>query len=345
MTRRSSSPYTAEQLAASFRYQGLVSAKALGPDQLEATFKDEATARSSADPVNTVFDLGPYRIDSVTPGRVRLRRRGEHLHRRHRDRRDGRRPTSGESSWRASWTSCRRRPTCTGSSSPGWAAFACSTFRRRSRRRSTSMFETRAWRMKRVRRRIASGLNRQAIARIAGGDATSAAPQVTGGSEDVAVAVQTLAAAGAGRVHDGARRPACSAMSSIGWVSRSMCEPREPRASRGRDGRQSIPAAAAAPAQRTASLRALSYDPTRHSPADRIRRTRSTTPPSAASDLAKAQEILDRELPATVLFESRAFAAIDARFCGDVTPSPISWRWMADLHLCDSDKGEGKSTP
>ena len=42
----------------------------------------------------------------------------------------------------------------------------------------------------------------------------------------------------------------------------------------------------------------------------------------AARDFAKAQALLDREMPVYVLYEWRAFAAIDARFCGDVTPSP-----------------------
>jgi hypothetical protein len=52
-------------------------------------------------------------------------------------------------------------------------------------------------------------------------------------------------------------------------------------------------------------------------------------------------------MPATLLYERRSFAAIDSRFCGDVTPSLTSWRWMAALHLCQNGgaEGEGVATP
>jgi hypothetical protein len=52
-------------------------------------------------------------------------------------------------------------------------------------------------------------------------------------------------------------------------------------------------------------------------------------------DLKTAQAILDRELPVTRLFEMRSFAAIDSRFCGDVTPSEASLRWLSELYPCD----------
>ena len=52
-------------------------------------------------------------------------------------------------------------------------------------------------------------------------------------------------------------------------------------------------------------------------------------------DLAAAQAILDQAMPVTPLYEYRTFAAVDARFCGDVTPSAQSWRWMADLYPCE----------
>ena len=52
-------------------------------------------------------------------------------------------------------------------------------------------------------------------------------------------------------------------------------------------------------------------------------------------DLAIAQAILDREVPFTRLFEMRSFAAIDARFCGDVIPSESSLRWLSELYPCE----------
>jgi len=52
-------------------------------------------------------------------------------------------------------------------------------------------------------------------------------------------------------------------------------------------------------------------------------------------DIATAQRILDREVPVTRLFENRYFAAVDERFCGDVTPTVGSWLWLSKLYPCD----------
>jgi hypothetical protein len=57
----------------------------------------------------------------------------------------------------------------------------------------------------------------------------------------------------------------------------------------------------------------------------------------ARSDFAGAQAILDRDVPFTPLYDYRTFAAIDASFCGDVTPSVTSWRWIADLYPCEDE--------
>jgi ABC-type transport system substrate-binding protein len=52
-------------------------------------------------------------------------------------------------------------------------------------------------------------------------------------------------------------------------------------------------------------------------------------------DLAAAQAILDRDVPVTRLFENRYFAAVDGRFCGDVTPTVGSWLWLSKLYPCE----------
>jgi hypothetical protein len=52
-------------------------------------------------------------------------------------------------------------------------------------------------------------------------------------------------------------------------------------------------------------------------------------------DLRAAQGILDRDVPVTRLFEFRSFAAVDAAFCGDVTPSTSSWLWLSKLYPCE----------
>ncbi len=55
-----------------------------------------------------------------------------------------------------------------------------------------------------------------------------------------------------------------------------------------------------------------------------------------ARDHVEALKILRDELPVLPLFEDRAFAAVDARFCGGA-PETGSWRWLADLHPCEEE--------
>jgi len=57
----------------------------------------------------------------------------------------------------------------------------------------------------------------------------------------------------------------------------------------------------------------------------------------ARGDRAEAWRLLAAEMPGTPLFELRAFAAIDARFCGGKPQSVHSWRWLADLYPCDQE--------
>jgi hypothetical protein len=48
------------------------------------------------------------------------------------------------------------------------------------------------------------------------------------------------------------------------------------------------------------------------------------------------QRAFGAELPALPLYEMRAFAAIDGRFCGGSTPERASsWAWLAELHPCE----------
>ena len=54
----------------------------------------------------------------------------------------------------------------------------------------------------------------------------------------------------------------------------------------------------------------------------------------ASADWLTAQAILDRDVPMTPLYQLRYFAVVDGSLCGDVEPSPNSWRWIADLAPC-----------
>ncbi len=50
-----------------------------------------------------------------------------------------------------------------------------------------------------------------------------------------------------------------------------------------------------------------------------------------------AAQALAEQIPALPLYETRYFAAIDARFCGESPERATSWEWLADLYLCEDE--------
>jgi hypothetical protein len=56
------------------------------------------------------------------------------------------------------------------------------------------------------------------------------------------------------------------------------------------------------------------------------------------NDVAEMQRILEHDVPALPLYELRAFAAVDARFCGGQPGSAVSWAWLADLRPCAEER-------
>jgi ABC-type oligopeptide transport system substrate-binding subunit len=55
----------------------------------------------------------------------------------------------------------------------------------------------------------------------------------------------------------------------------------------------------------------------------------------AAGDFAAADRILARDVPIYPLFELISFSAVDRKFCGPGPQTVNSWRWVADLYLCE----------
>jgi len=55
----------------------------------------------------------------------------------------------------------------------------------------------------------------------------------------------------------------------------------------------------------------------------------------AQGDLDTARRLLERDVPVAPLLHMRYFAVIDNRFCGDAHPTATSWRWLADLRPCE----------
>jgi Bacterial extracellular solute-binding proteins, family 5 Middle len=343
LTRRTNSPHTAEQLAASLRSQGLLSARALGPDRIEAVFGDQVSARSSIQPWGLAFDVGPFRIESHEPGKVRLRRRGnsgidviEIVE------------LSSSDEWRKllareldvmSFSPSLYRDQFDGMDSVHVIDIPATTS-------AALYFNVRAPALAdaNVRRQIASGLNRRAIARIATGDASSAAAPVVG-VPDAEITMPSRLALIVVEADSTMLLAASVVRHELDRLSiRIDVEPvaLEEFLSASAQSRHDMVLLPLPNGQRRYS-RFLSPAP------DSPSNTGFADPEYDAAvergDYVRAQAILDREMPATVLYARPAFAAIDSRFCGNVTPSDTSWRWMADLHLCKNGEGEGNATP
>jgi hypothetical protein len=346
-TRNRNCRFSAAELAPAMRYNGMVSARSLDADHIEIVLPDPASAAQMVEFGVVPFDLGPFAIESEEPGHARLRRRGKSAI-------DVIEIVEVASS--DEWRMLMSRQLDVMPSSPNLY-----------REQFTGMGSVRlldippvvsaalffnvrdpALADAAVRRRIAGGLNRQAIARVASGDGSSAAPDPAVSAADAGVPLparlsllviadesSTLLAASVVR-HQLAR---------LNIAIDVEPAPLEQVLDRIKQGRAQV-ALAQLPNGARAFSRFVSPTP------DGLSMTGFASPPYdaayAAGNLDEAGAILSREMPATVLYEWRMFAAIDSRFCGNVTPSYGSWRWMADLYPCKDvgeEEGEGKTDP
>jgi hypothetical protein len=338
LTRRSSSPYTAEQLASSLRSQRLVSARASGPELIEAVFTDAAAVeRHHLSYLG--FDLGPFALESQEPGRVRLRRRGR----------------SAidvieivEVSASDEWRKLMARELDVMSSSP--ALFREQFAGMNSVRlldipptlTATLYFNVRSPGLNSpaTRRRIAAALNGAAIARVATGDEGSAIrPAAIAADEAVQLPARLSLLVGE---HESAMQMAASVIRhQLGRLNIAVDIdplPLDQIFARLASGQHQLALGPLPKGERRFGrfLTPTADEPSVSGFADPEYDTAVST-----GDLARAQAILDREIPAIELFEWRTFAAIDSRFCGDATPDDTSWRWMADLRPCENGEGEG----
>jgi ABC-type transport system substrate-binding protein len=58
----------------------------------------------------------------------------------------------------------------------------------------------------------------------------------------------------------------------------------------------------------------------------------------AAGDEHACWGLIARDVPIYPLYFEVGFAAVDARFCGDVHPNHNSWAWMAHLYPCSTSE-------
>jgi hypothetical protein len=338
VVRNPAARFSAETLAGSARFAGLVSARALGADRFELTFDSAPAAQRLVEAGGLGFDLGPFGIQSEQPGLIRLRRRSG----------DGISAIEiTEVSSADEWRKFLARELDVMPSSP-------SLYREQfdgmqsvrvvdvPATVSAALFfnvHDPAMATARARRRIAAALNRAAIARVVSGDPSAAAPAVSADDgapaalpERVSVIVpqdeSSLILAASVLRHQLARL-------GIDLVVQTL--PLDEILRRCKAGSHQLLLAQLPLGART-YVRFLS--PEGGAPS----LTGFADPAFDAAvqrgDIAGAKAIFDREVPATVLYEWRTFAAIDSRFCGDVTPSYLSWRWMAELYPCDAHRPE-----
>jgi ABC-type transport system substrate-binding protein len=319
----------ARELAARLRFHGLVSVAVNGDRELVATLVDHESALILADQAFTIFDTGPYRLGQQEPGVVHLRRRDA-------------RPIDAidivETSQQDEWRKLMAREL-------DIIPAAASLYRRElDDIDSIRVFDIPATadvalymnvrdpmlRDVAVRRAIASMIRRDAMARLACGDEACAGPAVEG-SPDVAI-------------------PLALTVSVIESDATLMTAARALQYQLGELGVDVLlrPTAVANLVAGDYQLTVMPLPRGRYgylgfvSPAPGRPTATGFSDPVldaavASGDLAAAQRILDRDLPVTLLFEHRKFAAVDARLCGDVTPSGSSWRWIADLYPCDEE--------
>lgn len=342
IVRKPTARFTAQQLADSVRYRGLVSARAIDRDRIEVVMDGASNALRMAERGDLGFDLGPFEIESERLGVTRLRRR----------------TGSGiavieiaEVSSADEWRKFLARELDVMSASP---SLYRDQFDGMDSVRVVDVpplvsaalfFNVRdpALASAGVRRRISAALNRAAIARVVSGDPSAGAPAVVARDDKTARLPERLSV----MVPEDESLLVLTAsvlrhqLARTGVVLAVDAIPFSEVLRRTDTGDYQLVLGQLPMGSRT-YVRFVSPRP------DAPSITGFADPAFDAAvedgDLETARAIFDRELPATVLYEWRTFAAIDSHFCGDVTPSYTSWRWMADLYPCDA-RGPDEDTP
>ena len=333
LTTRATSKLSASELAAAMRCKEMVSARAIGERSIEAQFPDDKTAALAVQYDAFGFDLGPFRVDSQDANHIRLVRRGEGAL----DVIEAQASTRSDE-WRK--LLAHELDVIPLAASQYRAEFAgVESIRVLDIPASNSAalyFNVRSALLAdaRTRRRIASAIHREAIARLACGVASCASPTVEP-PDEAAAAPQRLSLL---VPEDDAPLGVAAKILRHQLFPIGVELEIEPVAIATYVDRQARGDYALALGPLSNGDRSYGFflSP---SHARGIWVTGFASPEYDAAvdrgDLAAAQTILDRELPATRLFELRSFAAVDSAFCGDVTPSASSWLWLSELYPCE----------
>lgn len=332
LVRRDSARLSTEELARALRYEGLLSARALDEKRIEARFTDAKTAALCAEYANFGFDVGPFAIESQAPERIRLVRRSEGSL----DIIEIVKSTKSDEWRRLLAHDIDVVPKAAGVHRSQFAGLGSVRILDIPAADTAALyFNVRAPELAdvSVRRRIAGALHRQAIARLACGDPTCASPDVQASTSVALPRRLTMMVAD----DDTALRTAAKILRHQLWSLdleveiRPLPVPRiVDRLANGEFDLALLPLTLAnhrfgfflSPGHPKAFPMTGFANPEYDAAVDR-------------ADLAAAQEILDRELPVTRLFEIRVFAAVDSAFCGDVIPTSSSWLWLSKLYPCE----------
>ena len=343
LTRRSSSRLTAKELASYARYDGLVTARAIDADHVELVLSDARSAAGLVQYGNVGFDIGPFEVESHGGGRARLRRRGksaidviEIVE------------VSRADEWRKLMAreldAIPSTPNLYRSQFAGLASVRLIDIAPTNRATLYFNVNDPVLADRRVRHRIAASIDRPAIARVASGESSHAVPAIKSDPLDPGVLPShlSLITVEGLSTHILAASVLRHQLDQFGIAVDVEPLNLQEVLKRIAEGRHQL-VLTTLPVGDARFARFLSPN------SDNASVSGFSDPEYdaavAAGDLGRAQAILDREVPATSLYESYTFAAVDSRFCGDVRPKVSSWRWIANLRPCEGQQGKQEDKP
>lgn len=327
LRRKSESPHDLDVLASTLRFAGLSKAT-VEDDEIHAQFESDVVARAFVEAGMGTFDVGPYELERQVKGRVILSRRGAR-----RDRLEIVEVPVGQQ-WRRLLahdidvvpnTAEIHRSQFSGMASvrtidlPVKTAMALAMNTKDKGLASAD-----------VRRRLAAVLERDPIANLVCGDAGCAADYWdTSPPQSQVVLPPELELliftgdASFARVARAVRHQLRAFGCTVTIRPVALSELRS-RHARGAYQLALIPI----PASRAGALKQMRW----FYPDEELKAA------LAANDEAAALARLRDQVPVVTLYEVREFAAVDRRFCGGNPTSSLSWRWLADLELCEGSR-------
>ena len=323
LRRRSGSPYSAAQLAASFEYEGVESSRALDNERIEISFSGAADLRWVQRYAG--FDVGPFQVDHYSSERVRLRKRAdvaidllEIV------------STSANDEWRQLLARevdvIPRAPAVVRDQFRGMSSIRVLEMEEED---SAVLYLNTARVPVDLRRHIAAAIDGKALAASVCGSNQCALADGTGAVDPLAEpATVTLDIVASESPHALAAKVLRHQLAAAGVQIEIREQTIVELVESGKNGDFDV------------LIAPLTSSDERFRSAVSLTRYQNPDYDAALArkDTATMQAILDRDVPIIPLFEQRFIAAVDARLCGDVVPEATSWRWIAGLRPCRAEE-------